>query len=419
MIEAQPTPDEVDRLAALDRYHILDTEAEKDYDDLAQLASYICGTPIALISLVDEHRQWFKAKVGLIAQETSRDIAFCAHALHEEEVMIVPDALEDPRFETNPLVLGDPKIRFYAGAPLRTPDGYTLGTVCAIDRQPRSLSSDQKRALRILARQAVSLMELRIQVAERRRAEEALRAKANDLERTVAELNRSNRDLDEFAYIASHDLREPLRGINNYARFLEEDYKDILDVDGRDKLATLRNLTARMEGLISSLLFYSRAGRADMAMDETDLNLVLDTALDTLRITLEERGVKVIRHGPLPTLVCDPARIGEIFTNLIRNGIKYNRAETPTLEIGVVEGSRPACFFVKDNGIGIRERHHESIFGVFKRLHGRKKYGGGSGIGLAICRKLVERHHGKIWVDSQPGAGTTFYFTLEEAIADD
>jgi GAF domain-containing protein len=152
---------ETARVAALNRYAILDTEPEQSFDDLVVLASFVCRTPIATLSLVDDHRQWFKSKVGVEIRETPREISFCAHAIKQEELFIVHDALEDPRFRENPLVLGDPHIRFYAGAPLVDEDGYALGTLCVMDRQPRELDDTQKEALRSLRRLALSQIELR------------------------------------------------------------------------------------------------------------------------------------------------------------------------------------------------------------------------------------------------------------------
>ena len=149
------------RVDALQKYAILDSEPEQAFDDLTQLASYICKTPIALISLVDEDRQWFKAKVGMSATETSRNIAFCSTAIQQRDVFVVPDAMQDERFRTNPLVVSEPNIRFYAGAPLINEDGYALGTLCVIDRTPRNLAADQEAALKALSRLVLMLMEFR------------------------------------------------------------------------------------------------------------------------------------------------------------------------------------------------------------------------------------------------------------------
>jgi signal transduction histidine kinase len=254
--------------------------------------------------------------------------------------------------------------------------------------------------------------ELRQQLVERHRAEEML-------EQRNVELTRSNQDLDDFAHIASHDLREPLRGIQNYAIFLSEDYADQLDEAGKTKLETLRRLSQRMEDLIGTLLHYSRVGRSNLAFDQVDLNVVVDDVLDSLGISLAEQRVQVQVERPLPTVWCDRARIGEVFRNLITNAMKYNDKPEKRIVIGSSgTGDGRLAFFVRDNGLGIPEKHFESVFRIFKRLHPRDQYGGGTGAGLTIVRKIVERHNGQVWVESTVGQGTTFYFTLSEEASD-
>jgi GAF domain-containing protein len=181
---------EAKRLKVLWQYDVLDTVPEELFDDLTELAASICEAPIALISLVDENRQWFKSKIGITLNETSRDVSFCAHAIKQNDLFIVPDATKDSRFAKNPLVTSKPKIRFYAGAPLITADGYALGTLCVIDQVPRELRADQKRALTILARHVVSQLELR------RRSGHSPAARQNDSQ-AQSEIKRLRAQLDE------------------------------------------------------------------------------------------------------------------------------------------------------------------------------------------------------------------------------
>ena len=254
-------------------------------------------------------------------------------------------------------------------------------------------------------------------ISERSKAEQKLRDNATQLQQRNVELTRSNQELDDFAYIASHDLKEPLRGIHNYSTFLIEDYHDKIDEEGRSKLQTLTRLTQRMESLLDSLLEFSRVGRVDLAIGDTDLDRVLAEVLDSLRITLQEKGIAVRIPRPLPTVQCDRVRVGEVFRNLVTNAMKYNDKPRRWIEVGCDRNPNPAgppVFHVRDNGIGMRPKHFESVFRIFKRLHARDKYGGGTGVGLTIVKKIVERHGGRIWVESTLGEGTVFYFTLSE-----
>ena len=254
--------------------------------------------------------------------------------------------------------------------------------------------------------------------------------KADELRQVNQELTRSNIELDAFAYIASHDLKEPLRGIYNYSSFLIEDYGEILDEAGVDKLNTLMRLTHRMEDLIESLLHYSRLGRAELQLRPVDFDRLMAEVLEVLRVSERDARVQFKIPRPLPTVNCDRTLIGELFTNLISNGIKYNQKSEKIIEIGYLpmdkytsakkilkydraDSQTKNIFYVRDNGIGIREKHLESVFRIFKRLHGQKKYGGGTGAGLTIAKKIVERHGGEIWLESEYKKGSTFYFTLQ------
>ncbi len=191
-----PIPkNDAQRIKVLWQYDILDTVPEEVFDDLTELAARICEAPIALITLVDEDRQWFKSKVGVTINETSRDISFCGHAIEQSDLFIVPDATQDKRFAQNPLVTSDPKIRFYAGAPLVTPDGHALGTLCVIDKVPRELRPDQKQALRVLARHVMTQLELRRHSRELMQAHEAHEKIQDELKKAKADLVSARREL--------------------------------------------------------------------------------------------------------------------------------------------------------------------------------------------------------------------------------
>nr|WP_228024715.1 ATP-binding protein [cf. Phormidesmis sp. LEGE 11477] len=242
--------------------------------------------------------------------------------------------------------------------------------------------------------------------------------KADELSQLNSELARSNVELDAFAYIASHDLKEPLRGIYNYSSFLIEDYSSKLDEDGVDKLHTLMRLTRRMEDLISSLLHYSRLGRSELNSTTVDLGEVVSEVVEVIDMS-SQKDVQVDVARSLPMVECDRIQVTELFMNLITNGIKYNDKAEKHIEVGysadTAANPGQTVFYVKDNGIGIREKHLEVIFRIFKRLHAPKRFGGGTGAGLTIAKKIAERHSGQLWVSSVYGEGSTFYFTLEAA----
>ena len=238
------------------------------------------------------------------------------------------------------------------------------------------------------------------------------------------ELQRSNSELDAFAYLASHDLKEPLRGIHNYATFLLEDYSEILAGDGAEKLDTLVRLTERMDLLIDALLRFSRLGRQELQMRPINLNAMLRETVAMFRMNHQWEDCEIRIDDSLPIVWGDYSLVEEIFINLISNGFKYNSHGKKWVEVGYSFEADPedeivsavsanlVTLYVRDNGIGIREKHFDSIFRIFKRLHGQGQYGGGSGAGLTIVRKIVERHGGTVRVKSIYGEGTTFLFTL-------
>lgn len=236
---------------------------------------------------------------------------------------------------------------------------------------------------------------------------------AQELAKINQELERSNTDLDSFTYIASHDLKEPLRGIHNYATFLLEDYASILPAEGTDKLETLVRLTKRMTTLIDSLLKFSRLGRQELQMKVIHLDELLAEIQEIFQMH-SPTGQHIEILSPLPTVWGDRLLVEEIFMNLISNAFKYNDREEKIAQVGFYATGEPGqvILYVRDNGIGIRQKHLDSIFRIFKRLHPPGKYGGGTGAGLTIVQKIIERHGGKIWVKSAYREGSTFLFTL-------
>lgn len=259
-------------------------------------------------------------------------------------------------------------------------------------------------------------------ITDRKNLEEQLKVFNRELARQVEEktanllraneqLAISNRDLEQFAYIASHDLQEPLRAVRSFLQLLEKKYMGQLDEQGMLYISQAVEGSKRMKDLITGLLNFSRLGRRQMKAEEVDMNQVAKEVIQSLRPAVSEASVQV-NLLPLPTVTGDAGQLGQVLQNLVSNAIKYRSLErTPEIGIGAEEKKQGVLFYVKDNGIGFDKKHEDVIFNVFYRLHTATEYPG-TGIGLAICKKIVELHDGRIWVESEPGKGSTFYFTL-------
>ncbi len=258
---------------------------------------------------------------------------------------------------------------------------------------------------------AKSLQKFTLELEEKNKA---LFRSLAETTRQKKELREVNAELDSFVYTASHDLRAPLRGIASFASFLEEDYKDKLDEQGREYLEEIHKGAAKMDALIEDLLTLSRISRIKNPYEDVDMNQLIPDILDRIKFDIKQHNVEVQIQPNLPTVYCDRIKISEVFLNLINNGIKFsskNVTERPRIEVGCVEEGEVYKFYVKDNGIGIDPRYHDQIFGIFKRLHTDKEYEG-TGAGLSIVKRIVEDHGGRIWVESEVGKGACFYFTI-------
>jgi signal transduction histidine kinase len=406
--------DEEARLEALDRYQILDTLPEVVYDDLTRLAAFVCEVPISLVSLIGRDRQWFKSRVGLDVVETHRDLAFCAHAILDQRMLVVPDATQDDRFAGNPLVTGEPDIRFYAGTPLVSPSGHALGTLCVIDRKPRELSSEQLDMLQALGRQVVSQLELRASLLEQAEAEAALR-------RAMREAKDANRAKSTFLANMSHELRTPLNSVIGFTNVLLRNREERLTEDELTYLERIRENGKHLLALINDVLDLSKieAGRLDLTLEPVDLEEFLPVVVGALEGTIDAQGVtfRLEIEPPLKPVRCDRLRLNGVLNNLIGNALRFAAHGTVALRVVKEPGtSNPLRIDVVDSGIGISPETRTKIFESFVQADGSTaRRFGGTGLGLAIARALCRAMNFDLVVASEAGAGSTFSILLDSS----
>ena len=408
MIIAPPPPNEAARLNALRALDILDTAPEREYDDFVALASRICGMPTALIGLIDETRQWYKSKLGITATECPRDLTFCSHALLMDPpgLMEVPDARDDMRFHDNPAVTAEEGVRFYAGAPLLSQDRHVLGTLCVIDSKPGKLTSEQREALSALARQVSALMELRL-------ARKELEARNRELERLNTENN-------QFVGMAAHDLRNPLQVIDGYGKLLLAGVTGPLTDGQRTALEAVTRNCGFMLHLVNELLSITKVNAGALELDRTAVNLaaLCARAVELNSLLAEPKNIRLDLQveDDLPVVYADAFKLEQVLNNLLHNAIKFSHPGTTTTVTvgrtppGTASGVRVA---VRDEGQGIPAEDQARLFTPFARLSVKATAGEAStGLGLAIVKRIVEGHGGRLTVDSRPGEGSTFAFTL-------
>jgi signal transduction histidine kinase len=393
---------EAQRLQNLLSYSILDTLEELDYDYITSIAAEICGTPIALISLIDDKRQWFKSHHGLDASETPKDIAFCAHAINTpDRPFIVEDSRSDSRFFDNPLVTGNPHVVFYAGVPLVSDEGYPLGTLCVIDNQPKQITEKQIKALHALSNQVINLLRLR--------------KKNVEMKQLLASFEEKNKELEQFAYVAAHDLKSPLIGISGLLNLFSGNYSRVLDEEGIEILEMISQSSDRLRKLIDGLLEYSRC---DSFLDNCNESIFIQELQSELTgFFAYEKDLKINFRSTVDKVITTQVALLQILINLISNAIKYNDKNRVEIEIGVSESDAFYEWYVLDNGPGIARENHEKIFRLFELLCPEDKFGQrGNGIGLATVKKLVTKMGGSVWIESEPGHGSKFFFTIKKPI---
>lgn len=391
---------EKERIKSLDSYSIVDTLPEDDYNQLTELAAEICGTPISLISFVDEKRQWFKSHYGTTAVQTPRELAFCAHAiLNPKEVFIIEDARNDERFYDNPLVVEDPNVVFYAGIPLVENSGLPLGTLCVIDDKPNKLTKSQINSLRMLSNQVMKLLELR--------------KNKKQLEKALEKFEKKNQELERFAYIAAHDLKSPLGNIAALTHFFIDHYAENLDAEAVEVIELISKSSVKLRGLIDELLEYSKF---DKIIDEEKTAIDIQTLKDDIISLFSFKNKYDIRlKSDVPVLFTNKTALEQILINLVSNAVKYNDKEIAVIEIEIIEGESQYKISVTDNGPGISKENQHKIFEIFEVLDTFDHNGEtGNGIGLATVKKLVLALGGTIEVESEVGKFTRFNFTLEK-----
>lgn len=386
------------RLESLKSYDLMDTDQDHEYDELTELAAEICETPIALITLIDEKRQWFKSKYGTAVCETDRDIAFCAHTIQQQnDIMIVPDARQDVRFYNNPMVVGTNGVIFYAGVPLINAQGYALGSICVLAHEEKELSALQIKTLKVLAKQVVTRMELCRKLQEVQSSKQAL--------------SESYTFIEKFAERAAHDIKNPLSNIILTAQAL----KSMLSKLGDERSMRLIDITLAagksLTGYINELLRYSKSpSLLQVQHEEFELLHVLKKALSLIDVP-----DKCTVHLPVNPVHIYASRIAleQIFLNLLSNAVRYNDKSDPVIRILFRADDHYYHFDVKDNGKGISSADQLKIFehGFVSNQQDcyNKK---GSGIGMNIVKSLVDKLNGSILISSEVGVGTTFHVSV-------
>jgi K+-sensing histidine kinase KdpD len=393
---------EQNRLAVLREYNILDTGFEKEFEDLTILANEICQTPFALISFIDEKRQWFKAGTGFPFSELPRNISICANTINSPSVpLIFSDLRKDKHFRDHPLVKAEPFVVFYAGVPLTNREGYTLGTICVMDTRTRTLTDAQIGSLQILSGQVMNLLELR----KARIEGELIRQ----------ELEANHEELENFTYVISHDIKSPLSSIVLSSEMLRENFGESID-EGSDQLLNVLNRSAfKIRNLVDGVLAYYRAERAMREKDEIFhikpflLSLVEMVNINqTAEINIPDGDAKIKMNK---------AALEQILIILVQNALKNSKQEMPKVLIGFSQDDLNYYFSVSGNQGGLSGNEQHDIAELFKNPASADKFGTNNLlIGLSAVKKAVEKMQGRIELKLEDGHGFTFLFNIKKEL---
>jgi signal transduction histidine kinase len=399
-VQSAPIPDnEKDRINRLKLYRILDTPPEDAFDRVTRIVAETIDVPIALVSLIDGERQWFKSKYGLDAAWASRDDGFCAHTIMTDGLLEVEDARLDARFSGNPMVVNDPSIRFYAGAPLKAPGGLNIGTLCALDRKPRKLTGKQRQLLSDLADIVIDELELR---AALRRA----------MSEVAAEIKKRAIE-NEFISLVTHELRTPLTSIRGSLALLDGMAIKGIPKQAADMIAIANRNVGTLLRLVNDLLDFQKfeAGKMNIDFDVVDSRRLLRDTCENMNGFAGEKGVRIrVKSEAKATIVGDGARLSQALMNLISNAIRFSREGDEVVVESGIRGEN-LRILVTDKGPGIPEAFQDQVFRKFSQAPGQNNVKG-TGLGLAISKAIIEAHRGAIGFDTMLGKGTTFHIEL-------
>jgi signal transduction histidine kinase len=405
MISKLIPDNEEERLQNLYDYDILDSLPEKDYDDIVALASFICQTPISAISFIDKDREWQKANVGLQGNTSKREDSFCAYAILDSQPLIVNDALNDEHFCNHPAVLGSIKVRFYAGVPITTPQGFNLGMLCVVDSVPRELKPEQLDALKKLGNQVCNLLELRL--------------KNKKLSTNIDELSKKNTKIQQLSdiqakllYIISHDLKSPLATLQNLLNLLARE-----DLTQEEVMLITKDLQLSVSNasfLLSNLLEWgvNQMRQGNLPLSTFNVHHVVKQVIELFELIAKKKKVEIINLVEEQVhITANEGALSLIIRNLVQNALKFTSNGSVT--VSMQEENYGNIFIIQDTGVGMSEEVKNKLFNWENRV---KKEGTakekGSGLGLLMCRDFITQMGGEIWIESELGRGTKISFSL-------